>query len=326
MAYTRSKTAPNKQDVYERVTNKIIAALESGTRPWIRPWGDVLTPSMTNSVRPLRSNMKPYRGINVVMLWSEAYSKGYTNPIWLTYKQAQEFKCNVRGGEHGSLVVYADRFKKTEVIDGEQVEKSIPFMRGYTVFNIQQIEGDLPARFKLKTAAEIEAQPVAARIEQAESFVANTKANISHGGNQAFFMPSQDRIQMPHFAAFKSVESYYATLLHELTHWTHGDGRLVREFGRKRWGDEGYAAEELVAELGAAFLCADLSIALEPRPDHASYIASWLKVLKNDKRAVFTAASYAQAAADYLHGFQPNAAIDDDDDESESAEPLAIAA
>lgn len=324
--YNRSKTAPNKQDVYERVTNTIIASLESGVRPWCKPWADSNKTPLGGVVRPLRANGQPYRGINVIMLWGEACAKGYANPTWMTFKQAQSYNACVRKGEHGSLVVYADRFKKTIHNDrtGEDEEHSIPFMRGYTVFNCEQIDG-LPERFVISSKPEDapKPEPLFSRIEHAESFVANTGATIGHGGNQAFFMPSQDRIQMPAFESFHDAESYYATLLHELTHWTHGPGRIVREFGRKRWGDEGYAAEELVAELGAAFLCADLSISLEPRSDHSSYIASWLKVLKNDKRAIFTASSYAQAAADYLHGLQPNSETIDDDD---SEEPLAIAA
>jgi antirestriction protein ArdC len=270
----------------------------------------------------LRVNGTPYRGINVLMLWGEAWSKDYNNPTWMTFQQAKEFGACVRKGEHGSLVVYANRVTKIETTpEGEDVERSIPFLRGYSVFNCEQIDG-LPARFVTTTTTAPIVQPAFERVAQAESFVGNTGANISHGGNQAFFMPSQDRIQLPPFAAFRDAESYYATLLHELTHWTHGTGRLVREFGRRRWGDEGYAAEELVAELGAAFLCADLQIAIEPRADHASYIALWLRVLKNDKRAIFTAASYAQAAADYLHQLQPGAADQPQDDESE----LAIAA
>ena len=147
------------------------------------------------------------------------------------------------------------------------------------------------------------------RIERAEHFVANTGADIRHGGGMAYYAPPRDFVQMPPFESFRQAEGYYATLAHELTHWTRHPSRLAREFGRQRWGDEGYAMEELVAELGAAFLCADLGLTPEIRDDHAAYIGSWLKVLKNDKRAVFTAASHAQAPADYLHGLQPNETV-----------------
>jgi len=144
----------------------------------------------------------------------------------------------------------------------------------------------------------------------AANLASATRADIRHGGNRAFYAIDADRVQLPPFESFADVESYYATLLHELMHWTRHPTRLAREFGRKRWGDEGYAAEELVAELGAAFLCADLAITLEPRPDHANYIASWLTVMKNDKRVIFTAAAHAQRAADYLYGLQQLAELD----------------
>src|SRR5208282_4066949 len=147
--------------------------------------------------------------------------------------------------------------------------------------------------------------PVPERIAAAENFAARTGVEFRHGGNRAYYSCTDDRVQLPPFESFRDAESYYATLLHELTHATHHEKRLNREFGRKRWGDAGYAAEELVAELGAAFLCADLGVTPEPREDHAGYLASWLEVMKSDKRAIFTAAAHAQRAADYLHGLQP---------------------
>jgi len=155
----------------------------------------------------------------------------------------------------------------------------------------------------MPTVCEISIRPgePLAHIENAERFVASTGANIVHGGNRACYVISTDRVHMPSLDSFRDAESYYATLLHELTHWTRHKTRLNREFGRKRWGDAGYATEELVAELGSAFLCADLGITAEPREDHASYLASWLEVLKSDKRAIFTAAAYAQRAADFLN-------------------------
>lgn len=174
-----------------------------------------------------------------------------------------------------------------------------PFMKGYTVFNVEQIEG-LPERYYAKAAPRTE---TVQRIERAESFFAATAAQIRHGGVMACYSVSTDQVRMPPLEAFRDVESYYATLAHEVTHWTRHPARLDRAFGRKRFGDEGYAMEELVAELGAAFVCADLDLTPAVRDDHASYIASWLKVLKDDKRAVFTAASHAQRAADFLNAF-----------------------
>ena len=207
----------------------------------------------------------------------------------MTYRQAQELGGQVPKDEHGSAVVYADRFKRTETSEsGEEIENEIPFLKAYTVFNCEQIDG-LPERYYPMPAAPM---PAPARIETAVSFIIKSVAAIRHGGNQAFYACSADHIQLPPFESFRDPESYYATLLHELTHWTRHPSRLAREFGRKRWGDSGCAAEELVAELGAAFQCPDLGITPAPREDHAAYLASWLEVMKSDKRAIFTAAAY----------------------------------
>ncbi len=293
----------SRPDVYERVTARIIADLEQGVRPWLKPWSGEHAAGKIN--RPLRHNGTPYKGINVLLLWSEAVERGYSAPLWMTYKQAQELGAQVRKGEHGALVVYADRITKTEQDDkGQDVEREIPFMKGYTVFNVEQID-NLPAHYYAKPVNPL---PLSERIEEAERFISGAGATVQHGGNQAFYAPSRDVIQLPPFEAFRDPESYYATALHELTHWTRHSSRLERDFGRQRFGDEGYAREELVAELGAAFLCSDLGIAADIRDDHAAYIGHWLTVLKQDKRAIFQAASHAQRAADYLHSLQEKAA------------------
>ncbi len=289
-----------KQDIYSRVTARILAELEKGVRPWIKPWS--FEHAAGRITRPLRHNGIPYRGVNVLLLWGESLEKGYAAPLWMTYKQSQELGAQVRKGEHGSLVVFADRFTKTDTNDqGEAVEHAIPFMKGYTVFNVEQIEG-LPAHFY---AQPVNPLPLSERIEHADSFVTATGAAIHHGGNQAFYAPSRDMIQLPPFEAFKDKDSYYSTVLHELTHWTRHDTRLTRDFGRQRFGNEGYAREELVAELGSAFLCADLGITPDIRDDHAAYLGHWLKILQNDKRAIFSAAAHAQRAADFLQQLQP---------------------
>jgi antirestriction protein ArdC len=291
--------AAPRADIYSRVTDKIVADLERGVRTWLKPWSVEHTAGRIT--RPLRATGQPYQGINVLMLWSDAVAKGFVCPIWMTYRQASELGANVRKGEHGSPVVYADRITRTETnAKGEEVENEIPFMKGYTVFNCEQIEG-LPAQYY---PAPSPSMPVPERIAAAENFAAATAAEFRHGGNRAYYACTDDHVQLPPFESFRDAESYYATLLHELTHWTKHETRLNREFGRKRWGDSGYAAEELVAELGAAFLCADLGITPEPREDHAGYLASWLEVMKSDKRAIFTAAAHAQRAADFLHGLQ----------------------
>jgi antirestriction protein ArdC len=222
--------------------------------------------------------------------------------IWLTFKQALELGGCVRKGEKGELVVYADRIVRAETNDkGEDVERQIPFLKGYTVFNAEQCE-NLPPQYSALSAPAV-LTPLQ-RIAAVEQFFANTRADIRHGGTRAYYAEGADFVQMPPFETFRDAESYAATLAHELTHWTKHDTRLARDFGRSRWGDEGYAREELVAELGSAFLCADLAITPEVRADHAAYIASWLKVLKDDRRFIFTAASHAQRAADYLHSLQ----------------------
>jgi antirestriction protein ArdC len=228
--------------------------------------------------------------------------KGFLSPYWLTYRQARELGGYVKQGEQGSLVVYADTFKKKELNDqGEEIEQEIPFLKEYIVFCVDQCEG-LPQHFyKLTTPP----KEIVERIERAERFFANTKADVRYGGNRAYYSITEDFIRMPPFETFRDAESHAATLAHELTHWTRHSARLNRDLDRKRWGDEGYAAEELVAEIGSAFLCADLHLTPEVREDHASYIASWLTILKNDTRAVFTAASLASQAAGYLHSLQP---------------------
>ena len=214
----------------------------------------------------------------------------------------------MRKGERGSLVVYANSITRAEHDDatGEDVEREIPFLKGYTVFNVEQID-ELPEIYYAK--AENKLTPVE-RIGRAEEFFSHVPVTLKHGGNRAYYAQEFDYVQMPIIEAFRDAESYYATLGHEFIHSTKHPSRLARDFGRKSWGDEGYACEELVAEMGSAFLCADLELTPEVRDDHAGYIASWLEVLKNDKRCVVQAASYAQKAVNYLHGLQPQPDVD----------------
>lgn len=287
-----------RTDVYDRVTARIVADLETGARPWMKPWS--VEHAAGRITRPLRANGTPYRGVNVLLLWGESVAKGYTAPLWMTYKQAQELGAQVKKGEHGALVGYADRITKTETDDqGDEQTREIPFMKGYTVFNVEQID-NLPAHYY---AQPVNPLPLSSRIDVAERFFTATGADIRHAGNRAFYAPAQDYIQMPPFEAFRDAESHAATVAHELTHWTSHKTRLDRSFPEDhRYGSEGYAFEELVAELGAAFVCADLGITPDVRDDHAAYLASWLKVLKQDKRAIFSAAAHAQRAADFLFG------------------------
>lgn len=301
---TNTSGATTKRvDVYTRVTDQIVAELERGVRPWLKPWN--AEHAAGRITRPLRHNGEPYQGINILMLWASAEMAGFNCPYWLTFQQAKQLGGFVRKGEHGSPVVYANTFKKTETTDdGQEVEAEIPFLKEYTVFNACQVEG-LPEHFYELAQPPLE---TIQRIEQAEAFFANTKAEIRTGGNKAYYALAADYVQMPPFECFRDAESHAATLAHELTHWTRHASRLDRDLGRKRFGDAGYAMEELVAELGSAFLCADLRITPEIREDHASYIGNWLEVLKGDKRAIFSAASHASKAAEFLHRLQPAAA------------------
>jgi antirestriction protein ArdC len=289
-----------RKDVYSRITARIVEYLEKGVRPWIRPWN--AEHAAGRITRPLRHNGQPYSGINILSLWMSALTQNFAAPIWMTYRQAAEFGAHVRKGEKGSLVVYANSITRTEhdAKTGEDLEREIPYMKGYTVFNVEQIEG-LPEIYYAKAAPTLD--PVA-RIAHAEAFFTCIGAAVKHGGNRAYYAQELDYVQMPPFEAFRDAESYYATLAHEVTHWTKHPQRLNRDFGRKSWGDEGYCREELVAELGSAFLCADLELHQEAREDNAAYIATWLEVLKNDSRAIFEAAAHAPRAADYLHRLQ----------------------
>jgi antirestriction protein ArdC len=273
MNATNSATSP-RIDIYTRVTNRIIEELERGVRPWHQPWRrEHAAGSIT---RPLRHSGEPYKGINVLILWAAAEFNGYACPIWLTFRQAKHLGGSVRKGEHGSTVVYANSVTKTvDKENGEEVEESHFYLREYTVFNAEQCDG-LPEHFcRLADPPTGKAE----RIEQAETFFKNTGARIEYGGSRAYYSIADDSIRIPPLETFADSEGHAATVAHELTHWTRHPSRLNRDLGRKRWGDEGYAMEELVAELGSAFLCADLRITPEVREDHASYVNSWLKVL-----------------------------------------------
>jgi antirestriction protein ArdC len=285
-------------DVYQRVTDAIVAQLEAGVRPWHQPWG-----ANGTTTRPLRHNGMPYRGINCVLLWMAACENAFSSPFWMTYKQAQELGGQVRKGSKSTLVVYAGAIEKTEETEsGGEVEHRIPFLKGYCVFNCDQID-NLPDRFHPKPIPPVKPKE---RIAYADAFFANTGADIRFGGDKAFYMPSGDFIAMPVFDAFESASSYVSVLAHETVHWTKHPSRLDRDLGRKAWGDEGYAMEEVVAECGAAMVCADLGVEQDhPREGHAAYIAGWISVLKSDKRAIFTAASHAEKAVQYLHQLQP---------------------
>ena len=289
----KRETLTSKQerlDVYQRVTNQIIQAIEHGADTWQMPWH-------RNATTPRNAlTRKSYRGVNVLSLWATAAALQYHSGIWATYAQWTELGAQVRKGEKSAFVVFWKfQDRDTEAEEGENQEteaKRGPIARGYNVFNADQVNGyPLP---------EVPVHPEAERIESAELFFGSLTADIRHGGGRAYYSKQEDYIQLPLFSAFKESAAYYGTLAHELIHWTGSAKRLNRDL-TGRFGNEEYAAEELVAELGAAFLCADLGVSNEPRPDHAAYLNNWLTVLRSDSRAIFTAASKSQAAADWLH-------------------------
>ena len=297
------KNEGGRAGIYARITERIVADLEKGVRPWVQPWSAGNTTGRIT--RPLRHNGEPYTGMNVLLLWSEGLARGFTSSIWMTYKQSIELGGHVRKGESGSTVIYASRFTKTETDEhGGEVERDIPFLKTYNVFNVEQIEG-LPEHFYRRPTPVLD--PVE-RIEHADRFFANTGSVIRHGGSRAFYSPSSDVIQMPRFETFRDAASYVAVMSHEHIHWTADSRRVGRDLSRYAKDRSDRAREELVAEIGSALVCADLGIVpeLEPRPDHAAYVASWL-VLSNDKRAIFSAAAHAQRAVAYLHSLQPQA-------------------
>ncbi len=307
MKRKRKEKSP-RVDIYERITETIVADLEKGVRPWMKPWrAGGLEGRIT---RPLRHTGEAYTGINVLLLWSESLRRGFEAPLWMTYRQAGQIGAQVREGETGTTVVYASRFTKTETDPrGDEVARDIPYFKTYTVFNCDQIDG-LPEQYYHRPDKIID--PVS-RIEHADRFFKHTRAVIRHGGSKAFFAPASDHIQMPPFESFRDAESYVAVLCHEATHWTAPEHRVGRDLSRYHKDRTERAREELIAELGSCFLCADLGIVpeLEPRPDHASYLHSWLGVLKDDKRAIFQAAAHAQRAVTYLHSLQPAQALEE---------------
>jgi antirestriction protein ArdC len=282
------------RDLYQTVTDRLIAQLETGTLPWARGW------SAGTSLPMNAISNRPYSGINVLLFWLSA-NKGYTSPRYLTFKQASEAGGHVRKGEHGERIYY---FKQLSIRDkATDEERTIPMLREYTVFNVAQCDG-LPPHIVLGPG-DHKANPDT-RETLADTFIQATGADFREGAGRPCYVPSQDFITVPTFADFHSKPEYYCAAFHELIHWTGHKSRLDRDL-KSRFAEAEYAAEELVAELGAAFLCAEFGFD-NSHDNSAAYLASWLKVLKSDKRAIFTAASKAQQAADHLRELANKAA------------------
>jgi antirestriction protein ArdC len=287
---TKENTA-EKPDIYRKVTDAIVAAIESGIGQYRMPWSI----RQDKGFSPISvGSGKPYRGINTLVLWAQSQSKGYSSALWGTYKQWSELGGQVRKGEHGSPVVYWGTYdKQTDEEEDGRLNRGL-FAKGFTVFNIEQVDNcKLPNRLEPKLNHN-------ERVAHAESFFAATGVTIRDGGNRACYRPdTPEAVYMPGFDQFADSVNYYSVLAHECSHWTSHASRCDRQLG-KRFGDDAYAVEELIAELGSAYTMARLELELTPRNDHAQYLQSWLRVLKADKRAIFTAASKAQQAADFL--------------------------
>ncbi|NQV93878.1 MAG: DUF1738 domain-containing protein [Sphingomonadales bacterium] len=293
MAYRKS----DRLDVYQSITSQIITAIEAGTGKVQMPWHR----SGFESALPINiSSSKTYQGINILSLWAAAQMADYEKAIWGTYKQWQDAGAQVRKGEKSSFIVFYKQFENDDTDSEEdQSRRRLMMAKASRVFNIAQVDGyDFPA----------EPEPsknLVTRIASADALIARTGAIINEHGERAYFNPTTDEITMPDRHRFfdtdsgTATEHYHSVLLHELTHWSGAKHRLDRTFG-KRFGDLAYSIEELTAELGAAFLCADLGISASPRKDHACYINNWLTAMKADTKAVFAAASAASKAAEYL--------------------------
>ena len=284
--------------IYDRVTQQIIAEMEAGSLPWERPWSE------TGSVEAARNatSGRRYRGINVLLLWDAVDRHGFSCNRWLTFNQAREHTGGVRKGSRGSRIVFATHFipkeerKRIEVgkISAEEARRQF-HLRNYSVFNLDQCR-EVPQRMRPESGTpEPEEQQKAV-----EALMAQSGAEIRIGGSEAFYHHTQDYIVLPHFACFEKTDDFYATALHELTHWTGHRTRLKRKFG-PRPPHKNYVTEEMIAELGAAFLCAEFGI--RPRSRHSDYLAHWLAVMRADSRAIFSCAGKASDAADFLLSF-----------------------
>lgn len=296
----RHKHSTERRDIHAEVTAQLVAAIEADPGrpclPWRRNAAPLFMPE--NAL-----TKKLYNGINIISLWVAAETRSYSAPIWATYKQWAEMDCQVRKGERSSLVIFYREYETDPRPDDETDDGKRRVARASYVFNASQVDGySLPEP----------PQPLGPieRLEAVDQFIQNIGARVEHGGDRAFYRLSTDQIQMPNEDRFCGTETmtrsegYYATLLHEHVHYTSPSNRCNRDLG-KRFGDAAYAAEELVAEIGSAFLCAELGITQDTRPDHAQYLAHWVQLLKHDSRAIFTAAAKASEAVAWLKGRQP---------------------
>jgi len=314
---TRRTGGAGTPDHYQAVTDRVIAALEAGTTPWRRPW--VAGQHTTQPGMPRNAiSGRAYRGINAVLLSMPQMAHASDDPRWLTYRQAAERGWQVRAGERGTPVVFFKRLDVHErpeggaIGDGETVTRRIPILRGFTAFHASQVDG-MPA-YQSPTLDEAPWR----KPEAPELIVAASGVKVRVGGNQAFYSPTLDFIGMPVYSAFRTPESYSATLLHELAHASGSSHRLGRDLSG-RFGTRSYSFEELIAELSSCFVCAALDLPCDIE-NHASYLQSWMEVLREDRRAIFRAAAAAQKAADWMLALHPDYARATDADAGDGTE------
>ena len=314
----RARSGSDRTSLHEEITDKIIAELEAGRIPWVQPWGTAAAKAPL-AMPQNASTHRRYSGINVLILWGAVIELGFSGQSWLTFRQALGLGGNVRKGERGTIVVYADRFvpndeRQRAAKTGDEAQ-AIPFLKRFTIFNTDQCDG-LP-----EDVASVAPPPPPGLIEpQAEALITATGAEFRIGEARAFYSPVGDFVQVPPPQAYFEPINWHRTAFHELSHWSGATSRLGRDLSGS-FGSKTYAREELVAEIAGAFICASLGIV--PTVRHADYIGSWLEVLREDNRAIVRAASSASKAADYILRFQPHAepfpVAASTDDEQEAA-------
>ena len=310
----RARTGSDRANLYDEITDKIVAELEAGRVPWVQPWGTSAAKAPLGLPRNAATS-RSYSGINVLILWGAVIEHGFPGQGWLTFRQALSLGGNVRKGEHGTTVVYADRFtpedEKRRAFEAGEEAHAIPFLKRFTVFNTAQCDG-LPEDIE----AAVPPPPPGMIEPQVEALIKATGIDFRIGGDRAFYVPALDYVQVPPPAAYFEPINWHRTALHELGHASGHHSRLARDQSGS-FGSRKYFVEECVAELASAFCCAALGIT--PTVRHSDYIGAWIETMREDNRAIVRAASQASKAADWLLSFLPDmGGLDVDDDMREA--------
>jgi antirestriction protein ArdC len=297
--FARSRTPTDRTNLYKDITNKIIAELEAGRLPWVQPWGSPSVSAALGIPKNAATGRK-YSGINILILWSAVVEQGYATQSWLTFKQTVALGGHVRKGERGTMIVYADRFvpddERERARDGGGEPRGIPFLKRFTVFNVDQCQG-LPEGIAA-AAAPVDTSLI---LPQAEELIRATGADIRIGGDKAYYDVAGDFIRVPPPQAFYEPVNWHRTAVHELSHWSGAPNRLARDLSGE-FGSKAYILEELCSEISSAYVCAALGVV--PTVRHADYVGAWIELLTEQDRAIVRAASAASKAADYLLAFR----------------------